>query len=81
LWREIVDNADFRLEIFNKTRVTGHIFGIMVHAPKANPPRRNTKRIHMPTVIPTLPISLSKTKKRGLYPALGFKDALKKSSI
>jgi hypothetical protein len=54
-WREIVDMADFRFEIFNETRVTRHILRIMVHPPKANPPRRNTERIYMPSIIPTLP--------------------------
>jgi hypothetical protein len=63
LWREIVEMADFRFEIFNQTWVAGHIFGIMVHAPKANPARRNTKCINMPGIIPTLPISLAKKAK------------------
>jgi hypothetical protein len=71
--------ADFRFEIFNQTWVTWHIFGIVVHAPKANPARRNTKCINMPCVIPTLPISLAKKAKEGIVPGTWVPGSLQKS--
>jgi hypothetical protein len=81
-WCEIVDLAEFRFEIFNETRVTGDIFRTMVHAPKANPPRRDTKRIHMPSIIPTLPNQPLQNEKRGHCTwHLGSRIASKKSSI
>ena len=55
LWREIVNLADFRFEIFYETRVTGNLFRIMMHSPKTNPPRGGTKDIYVPGIVSTLP--------------------------